>query len=494
MSMTASKPGLFGGGSQRTLLLVVAVPLILIAALGIRMGFEQLNKQQQALLKSDLELIARAIRIPVGEALARGDTEGVSLALQSLFTIDRVYGVSVFDREGRRLASVGIAEQDLSQSVIPRQIDLTGEKQEAYRRVGGRRVFSHFLPLFDGSGQSEGFIQITRRYDDFKKALWHLTWISWLLWAMLALAIVLVVIAGYRSGIGRHVDKLLAVMDRVARGERSQRAAVNGPRDVAQIASGLNRMLDSVAEYEHKIQAHQLSERRLLLQLKDKEKMAIVGTMARGFAHELGAPLSVISGRAQRLRRLLDGAGEYELAEIERQVQHLTQTVNQLLDYSRPGIHTRRQFVIDTVIQHVQELLLPLGDAQELQLRFAVEEGLPPLQGDPERLQLALLSVVRNARQAARSWVQLRVSGDSEALTIAVEDDGPGLPDLPAEQLIEPFFTTKPSGDGTGLGLSIAEGIVREHGGSLKLSNRREGGARVSLVLPWHAPEETDHD
>lgn len=479
------------GDSQRTLLLVVAVPLVLLAALGIRIGFQQVNAQQQKLLKNDLALIASAIQVPLAEALASGDREALSLTLNSLFSIEPVYGVSVFNRHGRRLASIGTAERDLSHSSIPKTIDQTGEMQGVYRRVDGKRVFSHFLPLFGVGGQSEGFLQITRRYDDFKNALWFLTWISWLLWAMLASAIVLVVLAGYRSGIGRHVDRLLAVMNGVSAGFRQQRAEIRGPRDVAQIAGGLNRMLDSLARYEQEIEAHQASERQLLTRLKDQEKMALMGSLARGFAHELGGPLNVISGRAERLsRRAVSQQDRHELAEIHRQVRYLTQTVHQLLDYSRPGAGNFRAYSITEVVGRIDQLFQSNDPCEQPRIQVFMQDHLPVMYGDPERIRLALLAVVRNARQAACKQIDIHVQRRMNTLVIQVDDDGPGLPtDIPVTQLIEPFYTRKASGEGTGLGLSIADGIMNEHGGELILQNREQGGARVILELPVQQEE-----
>ena len=471
-----------GGGVQRSLLLFIALPLLLLAALGIRLGYDRANDFQQQLLKNDLELIARAIRLPVGEALAKGDDEAVRVALQSIFTIDRVYGASVFDRKGNHVASGGMAETDLTASTIPGVIEATGEKQESYRRVGGRLVFSHFLPLFDATGQSEGFIQITRRPGDFARPLWHLTWISWLLWGLLAITIVAIVVAGYRGGLGRYVDHLVEVMAGVRRGRWNRRATVDGPREVVEIARGLNSMLDSIVAYERELDARTRSERELLARLKDNEKMAEIGDMARGFAHELGAPLSVISGRARRLERrgLVERGGLYDLNEIRRQVEYLTEIVTQLLHFSRYGAGDRRKLRPDDLIDRV------VGVHGSLEIAISVERSapLPELTGDPERLHIALSCLLRNGLQAARTSVTVKSWQEAEWLHIVIEDDGPGLAGDDPEHLIKPFVTHRGAGEGTGLGLFIASRVAGEHGGRLVLSNRPAGGCRATLSLP----------
>ena len=158
-------------GLQQTLLLFVVLPLMLLTALGIRIGLEQANQFQEQRLKNDLELIGRAISIPVGGALSQGDQQAIELALGSVFVLGEVYGASVFDVDGVRIASAGITESDLSRTTIPTEIVATGEGQEGYSRVAGRNLFSHFLPLFDSAGQIQGLIQITRLASDFHHAL-----------------------------------------------------------------------------------------------------------------------------------------------------------------------------------------------------------------------------------------------------------------------------------------------------------------------------------
>ena len=479
-------PFRLAGGLQRALLLFVALPLIVVAAMGIRFGFDQANRFQEALLKNDLELIAQAVSIPVGDALARKDVEAVAMALQSVFTIDRVYGASVFDVNGERVASGGIAERDLTNSVIPGRIQATGEKQESYRRVAGRTVFSHFFPLFDSHGQSMGFIQITRRQGDFTRSLQQLTLLSWGVWGLLALIVVVTVLVGHYGGVGRHVDKLLAAMAAVEGGDPAQRVRVHGPREVKALASGLNSMLDAIQHSERELEARRAAEHRLMLELKDNEIMAAIGRMARGFAHELGAPLSVIDGRARRLQRqgLVDGAGEREVEDIRRQVRHLTRTVRQLLDYSRPGPRQSRNYDLTQVLERVRGVVESEWQPGDPRLIVVPEPNLPVMRGDPDRLLLALLNVIRNGLQAAHHEVVVLASQGSGAVEIVVEDDGPGLPTLDLAHLVEPFYTTKASGEGTGLGLSITHSIVVEQGGSLAVENRNEGGGRVTLTLP----------
>ncbi len=473
-------------GLQNTLLLFVVLPLMLLTALGIRVGLTQANLYQEQRLKNDLELIGRAISIPVGGALSQGDQRAIELALGSVFVLGEVYGASVFDVNGVRIASAGITERDLSRTPIPGRIVDTGERQEAYSEVAGRELFSHFLPLFDSAGQIQGLIQITRLASDFNQALEQFTVIAWIIWGLLSLTILSAVLLGHYGGIGRYVDKLLEHMRRVADGDHSHRVALEGPQEVALLADGLNHMLDSIEEAGREVEEHRRAETQLLERLKDNEKMAAIGSMARGIAHELGAPLSVIDGRARRLERSVaaEPQQQRQLREIRSQVARLTRTVRQLLDYCRPAAPQRRRLLPGPMLSAALEAITPEIESAGRQLTTDLQNDLPAIDGDAGRLELALLNLLRNALQASRECVAVTLSLEPAHILVTIEDDGAGLPEAPIEKLMEPFFSTKSPGEGTGLGLAIVQAVVEEHGGTLNLENRIEGGCRVSLRLP----------
>ncbi|MEH6493167.1 sensor histidine kinase [Halopseudomonas sp.] len=475
-------------GLQRTLLLFVVLPLLVLTALGIRFGLEQASQFQEQRLKNDLELIGRAISIPIGTALGENDRQAIELALGSVFVLGEVYGASVFDVNGVRLASAGVTESDLTRTRIPDLIVATGESQQGFSQVGGRHLFSHFMPLFDVGGNIQGLIQITRRASDFGRALDQLTIIAWAAWGVLGLTIICAVMLGHYGGVGRHVDKLLEHMQRVAQGDHSHRAALEGPAEVAALAEGLNHMLDSIEQARRELDEHRAAETALLAQLKDNEKMAAIGGMARGVAHELGAPLSVIDGRARRLQRSSDPDSPHqrEFTAIRAQVARLTSTVKQLLDYSRPAAATLRKTDPVQLSNSAVDAITPEFEQARKHLQRHYESDLPALFGDPARLELALLNLLRNAMQAAHSRVEVNLTSNEQQLIIRISDDGPGLPDNDVNQLLEPFFTTKVPGEGTGLGLAIVQTVVEEHGGALLLNNQPQGGCCASLLLPIH--------
>ncbi|MCC5856177.1 MAG: ATP-binding protein [Idiomarina sp.] len=477
-------------GMQRMLLLYVVLPLIIIVGAGLAFGLERLNTQESDRLKDDLELIGRAISLPVGEALMVGDEDAVRRTLQSVFAIGRVYGASVFDANGNQVAAAGLAERDLTRSRVAREVVMTGEQQERYRRVSGMELYSYFIPVTDVTGIPNGFIQINRQASDFDASFERLVRTAWLIWGLMSLMTVAIVIFGHYGGIGRHVAQLRETMERVEEGEHQVRSSAEGPSEIASMARGLNRMLDSIDRKNLELAERRAHEQALAEELQSREKMAAIGRVASGIAHELGAPLTVIDGRASRLLKSIDEPQQQrQLEAIRGQVGRLTRIVRQLLNYTRldvaaSPVPVRLSALIDEAITNVSH---ELGEAQASPQVDAPDDITVP--GIESRIELALVNVLRNAFQAARSEVSISLHRHAERVELRIRDDGPGLPkNQSPEQLVEPFVTTKNTGEGTGLGLAIVSQVMSEHGGELVLTNHPDGGCQVSLIFPSVLP------
>ncbi|EGN76104.1 histidine kinase,HAMP domain-containing protein,histidine kinase [Idiomarina sp. A28L] len=491
-------------GIQRALLIYVVVPILVIVGFGIGIGLDRINVQEQERLKDDLELLGRAIRVPVGEALAANDEAAVQRALDSVFEIGRIYGASVFDVNGNRIAVAGIAERDLSRSRVAQELVMTGEQQERVRQISGVRMFSHFLPVFDDLRQANGFIQINRQASDFDATFARLSAWAWGIWVAMALLTLTIVIFGHYRGVGRYVNVLTQSMHRVEAGERDYRAPENGPGELADIAHGLNSMLDSMQRGEVELEAHRQHEQEMERKLQYQEKMAAIGGVASGVAHELGAPLTIIDGRARRLlKNSNDAESERQLTAIRGQVARLTRIVQQLLNYCRPAAEQETLILPVAITKLLPEIIDNVRHEQpENGPEFIVAATPVPAEleliADEARLELALVNLVRNAAQVAKKQVQLgnevvqkpALEGSDEIshwLQLDVLDDGPGLTQgTTTEELVTPFFTTKGQGEGTGLGLAIVDNVVREHRGSLVIENRTDiaSGCRVRIQLP----------
>lgn len=485
MTQIYKKPFWKLSGIQRALLLFVVLPIMTVVALGLGYGLEKMNTQETERLKDDLELLGRAIRVPVGEALMSDDEDAVQNSLDSVFEIGRVYGASVFDVNGNQIAAAGLAERDLTQSRVAREVVMTGEQQERYREISGVSMYSTFVPVFDNIGQPNGFIQINRRASDFDATFVRLSKVVWSIWGVMAVLTLFIVIFGHYGGVGRHVNALKLSMNRVEQGERKHRADESGPSEIADVARGLNQMLDSIERKDSELEAHRLQEQKLAEQLQRQERMAAIGRVASGVAHELGAPLTVIDGRARRLLKQDRSDDEIrQLEAIRGQVQRLTRIVQQLLSYSRSDSDEPHQVALH---KQLHDSIESTGHETDDKAPAVVTGDLQPswVIGDESRIELALVNVVRNAIQAARSEVQISLRHENNQAVIAVRDDGAGLPaGITKDKLLEPFFTTKEQGKGTGLGLAIVDNVLVEHHGQLEIHNHQNGGCEVVMRFP----------
>lgn len=478
-----------GFSLRSTLIVAVVLPLAAAVTLGGVLVLRELERQAVARMEEEVELVARAIRLPLSRALERGREGSVSMALESAFRIGRVYGAHLYDRDGRLVASFGAAAPGEDPGRISELVE-DESRQGEYGRAGPEEVYSYFVSLTDSGNRPLGLLQVTRRRSDIDGYLDGLRRRAALvLLGAFAVAGGLVLV-GHRRAVGRHLERLGGSMARVEGGQREHRAPVEGPREIRRLAEGLNTMLDSIARAEEELVERREAQFRLRSELREAEKMAAVGRLSAGVAHELGSPLGSVDGRAQRLLRRSDELPD----DVEREVRALRgdagrmeRIVRQLLDFGREVHGPRRTVTADRIASGAVRAVQ--GEAEEADVTVDVggPEPAPALAVDPRGGERALTNLVRNAVHAAPGGrVEVRwglEEEDEERVWFEVCDDGPGVdPDL-RNRIFEPFFTTKPTGKGTGLGLAVVHGIARAHGGDVSVDRSASGGARFRLTF-----------
>jgi signal transduction histidine kinase len=244
---------------------------------------------------------------------------------------------------------------------------------------------------------------------------------------------------------------------------------------------------------------------QLQSQLVRAEKLATVGVLAAGIAHEVGTPLGVVRGRAEYLLGKL--GGEHPQAASARviveQIDRVSRTLRELLDFSRTKPIAARSVDFAATARSVADLLSFEAARKDVAIEVRVPDGLPALAADPDQIQQVLVNLIMNACDAARPGGRVVVTaepapapggaGGAPRARIAIEDDGCGIASENLERVFDPFFTTKKRGQGTGLGLTIAAQIVRSHGGEIELASEPGRGTRVVLAWPAARGEEA-HD
>lgn len=236
---------------------------------------------------------------------------------------------------------------------------------------------------------------------------------------------------------------------------------------------------------------------RLEQQLQHAEKMASIGLLAAGVAHEVNTPLAGISSYTQLLREQVKPEDlRYPLLEkIEKQTDRAAKIVNNLLNFARSGGAEFELLDVNRLLLDVLSLLEHQLEKSHIRVRKELGEGLPRVRGNENRLQQVFFNLVLNAKDAMPSggWLTLVTRAErGDTLVVEVADTGVGIRREDVKRIYDPFFTTKGIGRGTGLGLSVSYGIVQEHGGAILVDSTPGSGSTFQVALPAYAAGEAE--
>lgn len=225
--------------------------------------------------------------------------------------------------------------------------------------------------------------------------------------------------------------------------------------------------------------------------LLQTEKLAALGQMVGGVAHELSNPLTSILGYAQRLLVRGDTSESAdELRKIFAEAERAGAILRRMLQATRETGPERRLVNLNQLVQRTIDLQRFSLAAERIRVELSLDALLPNVMGDPGQLQQVLINLLGNARQAIEAQgnggtIRIRTGqAGSGQVSLEMNDSGPGIPEGILSRIFDPFFTTKPAGVGTGLGLSIVLSLVREHGGQVRVASPRGGGAVFTIEIP----------
>ena len=230
--------------------------------------------------------------------------------------------------------------------------------------------------------------------------------------------------------------------------------------------------------------------RNMEQQLLQADKLASLGQLSAGVAHEINNPLGLILGYTQlMLREEPDSSQKHEdLKTIEKHTRNCKTIVEALLNFARKT-ETKKVLVdVNCAIEQVITVIRHQFELSGIAVHTLYDSDLPQVLGDTEKLKQVVMNLVMNARQSISQTGRITVSTlydkRNHKITIVVEDTGSGIPPHVVTRIFDPFFTTKPTGQGTGLGLSVSYGIVKEHGGEITVDSESEKGSLFSVTLP----------
>ncbi len=224
-------------------------------------------------------------------------------------------------------------------------------------------------------------------------------------------------------------------------------------------------------------------------QLRRTERLAELGTLASGMAHEIGTPMNVIQGRAEYLlQRTTEEPIKKGLATIIAQVERITKIMNQLLTFARRRPIERKPMDLKKTIADCLDIVQERLKQHRVEVETSYAEPLPLVHADPDQMSQVLLNLVLNAIQAMPEGGRLSLALEPEGprMKLSVADTGSGMPAEILNKIFDPFFTTKDVGAGTGLGLTVVHGIVEDHGGAIHVDSVPGRGTTFTIHLPIH--------
>ena len=317
---------------------------------------------------------------------------------------------------------------------------------------------------------------------------------------MVVLVCALIAVALQLRFVGLPVAMLRDQARRIGSGDLSHRLGLRQRDEIGELAAEMDALCDRLAEANRRLAEEAEARVAALDQLRHRDRLATVGQLAAGIAHELGTPLNVIAARAGLLAT--GDVGAPEVADhariIQEQATRMTAIIRQLLDFSRrSGAHLETADVRQ-VVARTCDLLAATARERRVTITRPAPGPAVVARIDPGQVQQALANVIVNGIQAMPNGGRLAVDvstcdagppagvggAPGTYACITVQDAGAGMSPDDVARMFEPFFTTKPIGEGTGLGLSVAHGIVEEHGGWFEVDSRPGEGTRVVLFLP----------
>lgn len=288
--------------------------------------------------------------------------------------------------------------------------------------------------------------------------------------------------------ISRPLGRITVAAVQVANGAYGTVVAEDSNDEIGLLAQSFNRMSVKMASDIEQL-------RKLNEHLVRTEKLAAMGRLSAGVAHEVNNPLASISSLVQMLQAKpdLDADEKETLRLVQTQISRITQVTRDMLDFARVRPAARTLVDINVVLDASLRLASFDKAFQQLNLIKTFDSNLPKLSADFDQLQQVFLNLFLNARDAMPAGGEIKVQStfqpESSEIKIEISDDGTGITPENLKLIFDPFFSTKPTGKGTGLGLAVCYGIITAHNGRIEVQSNNPSGTRFIILLPLESGE-----
>ncbi len=463
------------------LLLVAFVPLFFAVATYTSLTLQRLRE-------SHARSLGRAVAGHVAAAQRGRSNAELMPLLRSQIGAEGLEAIGVYAEDGNPLARIGdpSAVDALPATARPNR-EATADVSTSYGRA-----LAVLVPNAGGA-----VVAIVRTDDDSAHTTPLLRLLA-LYTSLVALALLTATYFALTRLIVRPLDALAHAAERVAGGARRLAVPRTPVRELGELGRSLNTMTERLISEEDKLRKKvdevELATQRLRetqQQLVRSERLASVGRLAAGLAHEIGNPIAALIGLQDLL--LAGGLTPEEqhdfLSRMRRESERIHRILRDLLAFARPSqedLESRHPGDVEAAVHDTAALLMPHPALRDVDLALDVHTDLPRVSLSREQLVQVLLNLVLNGADAAGPGGHVRIEafGAAGGVRLSVTDDGPGVASEVQGRLFEPFVTTKEVGKGTGLGLAVCRGLVEAAGGTIELDSSVPRGARFVLELP----------
>jgi two-component system, NtrC family, sensor kinase len=508
--------------SLKTGILAQLTFLILAAMLLINVVMIKLAERD--LIRTRLEagrLLILAVEQKIGQHLSGAAKKIPDLAGDSLFGAGllRLLGegayahIVIVNREGEKLVAAGFAEDHEGYALSgAREAAVTGMGSHHFSGTTwgviwlGKRDLWISSPL-SFEGRLQGGMNLSCSLVPVYETLRNSQKVILLYIFLDTLVLVLVGLVLLSRIVVKPIHQLLHLTAGYKEGDEVPAVESGSTNEIGELSRSLHNMLRRLDENKKELRDHIASLEKANEELRHaqdeiirSEKLASVGRLAAGIAHEIGNPIGIILGYLDLLRS--GDIGEAEkwdfLARIESEITRVNQIIKDLLDFSRPSSGELVRTHVHEALQNTVSILAPQPIMESIQSRIELTAPDDVVLADPNRLQQVFLNILLNSADALadeekrgkEKTLTIRSENSGEHIRIAFIDSGPGIAQNELAHIFDPFFTTKEPGRGTGLGLSVCYRIVESLGGTIKAENAPGRGAEIIVSIPLAANQE----
>ncbi len=390
----------------------------------------------------------------------------------TIFFGDLRVSTNVPDEQGQRAVGTRVSQLVRDETLV-NGADFTGT---AF--VVNENFITRYIPLNDHQGSIVGMLYVGARQASFLKLRQEFYGIISVT-ALGSIFLAVMIAIPISRSITRPIADLVEAHEKVARGDRTVSVPVEGTGELAVLARSFNSMVETLRTTEQ--------------QLIQSEKLASVGQLAAGVAHEINNPLGTILLFSDIMRKELpsDDARRDDLQMILNETTRCKTIVSDLLNFARQNEVLAQTTDVNALLNQTIEEINIQPIFEKVQIIPRLEPTLPNIQADPAQLKEVFINIMTNAAEAMEEGGYLTITTAptaDETIKIAFQDTGCGIPEENLSKIFTPFFTTKPIGKGTGLGLAIVYGIIKMHRGQIDVQSEIGAGSTFTITLPVKLP------